>query len=479
MMLYTGIILASITGFLFINAISPKFTLSEKVGLSFPTGLFFVTFIMLLLDAVNIPMTQNSILTGILIFSAGLITLTVFKRKASFEALKKSFSFSFFGEINAIWIFFVVLIVYIEYMNFQKCLFWPPYDRDSLAGFETIGYIISQEHTLKGLSIFDQGYVQYIHNAASYITYAPMVQLSYAFVYIFGAETSKIIPGLMYAFFLFSFYAVSKRVVKKTAAAVITFFVLLTPEMLSWSSLSMTNVIHAIFASLSIIYMAVWLRERQKRDLFLSAVLLAINSWCRTEGVVFIGAVLCILFVDMLLKKNYKDFAFYTLIAVSVFIVWNVFMKLNALYADSIIIAKPFWNGEKMDTIWKYMMDLYKSTTYYGITFIVFTIGFFANLWFLIRKRDNLYLLSIILLAMLFYIIVLYQIDYVWDKMENVLVYSAKRFMFCFIPVIWYYIASNGTVIWVMDKAETFFSVKQPLQTSTKKNTGNHTNRRQ
>ncbi|MDR1181774.1 MAG: hypothetical protein LBL13_07330, partial [Bacteroidales bacterium] len=179
MMLYTGIILASIAGFLFINAVSTKFTLSEKVGLSFPAGLFFVTFIMLLLDAASISLTQSSILIGLLVFIAALITLTVLKWKASLESIKKSFSFSF-GELNAVWVFFLVLIIYVEYINFQKCMFWPPFDRDSIAGFETIGYIISQEHTLKGLSIFQQDYINYIHSAASYITYAPMVQLSYA-----------------------------------------------------------------------------------------------------------------------------------------------------------------------------------------------------------------------------------------------------------------------------------------------------------
>jgi 4-amino-4-deoxy-L-arabinose transferase-like glycosyltransferase len=348
-------------------------------------------------------------------------------------------------------------------------MFWPPFDRDSLAGFETIGYIISQEHTLKGLSIFQQDYIATCHSPASYTTYAPMAQLSYAFVYIFGAETSKIIPGLIFAFFLFSFYAVSKRIVKKTMAIIITFFVLLTPELLAWSSLSMTNVIHAVFASLGIIYLAIWLRNRQKHDLFLSAILLAINTWCRTEGIVFVGAALCILFVDMLLKKNYKDFALYTLVVVSVFFVWNVFMKLGGLYSESIIIAKPFWDGEKAGIIWRHMKDLYTSTQYYGITFIVFLAGFVINLWFLIRKRDNLYLLSAIFLSMLFYVIVLYQIDYVWDRMENVLLYSAKRFMFCFIPVIWFYVASNETVIWAMDKVETFLSVRKPKKENLSK----------
>jgi 4-amino-4-deoxy-L-arabinose transferase-like glycosyltransferase len=381
---------------------------------------------MLLMDAVSIPLTRGSILTGLSVFVAGLIILTVLKWKESLESIRKSFSFDF-GEINAVWLVFVILIVYVEYLNFQKCMFWPPFDRDSIAGFETIGYIVSQEHTLKGLSIFQQDYMTNIHGSGSYITYAPMVQLSYAFVYLLGAETSKIIPGLMYAFFIFSFYSVSKRIVKKTAAAVITFFVLLTPEMLGFSSLSMTNVIHAVFASLGIIYLAVWLRKRQKQDLFLSAVLLAINGLCRMEGVVFIGAASCILFVVTVSTKKWKDCAFYILIAASGFIIWNVFMKLNGIFAENIVIVKPFWDAQKADVIWKYMTGLYKSATFYGLTFIVFAASFVINLWLLVRKRDNLYLLSAILLAMSFYIILLYQIDYKWDKIENVLSYSAKR----------------------------------------------------
>jgi hypothetical protein len=461
MILYAGIILASLAGFFFVNAVSSKFTLCEKIGLSFPTGIFFVTFMMLLLDAVNIPLTKNSTLTGLLIFTAGMLTLTVLKWKPTFEAFKKSFSIPW-KELNAVWLFFLVLIIYMEYMNFQKCMFWPPFDRDSIAGFETIGYIIAQEHTLKGLSIFQQDYIPNIHGPASTISYAPMVQLSYGFVYLLGAETSKIIPGLMYAFFLIAFYGVSKRMVGKTSAAVITFFVFLTPELLAWSSLSMTNVIHAVFASLGIIYLSIRLKKRKKRDLFLSAVLLAINGWCRAEGIVFIGAALCILFVDTILKKQYKDFAFFTLIAVSGFIIWNLFAKLNGSVSESIIIAKPFWDAQKANIIWEHMKALYKSTTYYGISFIVFLIAFLANIWFLIRKRDNIYLLSTILLSMIFYIILLYQIDYVWDKMENVLLYSAKRFMFCFIPVIWYYVATTEAVDWVMSKAENFLCVKKP-----------------
>ncbi len=459
-MVIIGILLATIIGFLFVSNISPKFKLCEKIGLSFPIGIFFVTLIMLLMDAVNIQLTRNSMLIGLIILLIVMLAIAWRKAKETFTELKKSFKISF-DDINIVWLLFIIMIVYVEYMNFQKCMFWPAFDRDSMAGFETIGYIISKESTLKGLSIFDGDYITTIHGPGSYITYAPMVQLSYAFVYLFGAETSKIIPGLMYAFFLLTFYGVSKRIINKTGAAIITFFVLLTPEMLAWSSLSMTNVIQAIFASLGIIYLAVWFRERQKRDLFLSAVLLAINVWCRTEGIVFIGAALCVLFIDMLMKKYYKEFGFYVLIVFSTVIIWTIFMKVYGLYAEGIAIMKPFWDSEKISTIWKYMMELFKSTQYYGLTFIVFILGFVANLWFLIKKRDNIYLLSMILLAMIFYIIVLYQIDYKWDLMTNVLVSSAKRFMFCFIPLLWFYIGSNETVLWLFNKTESFLSLKK------------------
>ena len=152
-------------------------------------------------------------------------------------------------------------------MNFSKCIYFPTYDRDSLAGFDTIGYVIAQEHTLKGLSLFQADYMPQIHNAGSYIVYAPMVQLSYAFVYLLGAETSKLITALIYLSFLIAFYGCMKRVINKTGSAIAVFFMMITPEMFAFSSLSATNVIHAVSASLGIIYIAIWFKYREKKRL--------------------------------------------------------------------------------------------------------------------------------------------------------------------------------------------------------------------
>lgn len=457
MLLYTGLLLSALIGFSFIHLISKNFSWTEKIGFSFPVGMAIQTVAMLLLDFVGISLTATSLLLeGGLIL--GLINFWIYRcqGKSGFRFHKPTLS-----HINLIWLFFILFIAYIEYMNFVKCIYTPPFDRDSLAGFETIGYIIAQEHTFKGLSLFQGDYIQDIHSPASYITYAPMVQLCYAYVYILGAETSKIINALFFLFFLIAFYGSVQRVAGRTGAAIATFFVLLTPELLAFSSLSMTNVIHAVFASLGIIYLTVWFRDRKQKDLYLSMILLAINNWCRTEGIVFIGAALLMLFIDAIQKKQFKTLFISGTISISLILFWTLFCKINGLYAESIAITHPFWDGEKLNLIWNYMLQHYQDAGRFGVSFIVFLWAIILNIWWIIKYKDNIYLLSMIFVAMLFYIIILYQIDYKWDAIQNVMMHSAKRFMFCFIPLLWYYVITNRSSIYVLNKIENFLKLKK------------------
>ncbi|MDR1557898.1 MAG: glycosyltransferase family 39 protein [Tannerellaceae bacterium] len=457
-MLYSGLFLTFASGFVFVHCFSLRFTLAEKTGLAFPLGMALECFLMLFLDQAGIPLTPVPLLTVQTLLLAGLCAFVYFYRTNALKSLWASVSRPSLKGINLVWLLFILATAYMEYMNLSKCLYFPPSDGDSLAGFETIGYILAQEHTLKGLSIFDASYMPGIHGPASYITYAPFVQLSYAYVYALGAETSKVIPGLMYLFFLLAFYGATSRVAGRTGAAVATFFMLLTPEMLGFSSLSMTNNMHAVFASLSVIYLSLWFTKREKKDLLLCGVLLGGNILCRTEGIVFIGSVLLLLFIDAFRSKQYKGFLQASLFALVPLLVWTLYTKLNGLYAESIAITHLFWDAEKAGIITSYMWMLYNNTLYYGWSFVVFLIAFLANLWFLIRRRDSLGLLLAIGLSSLFYILILYQIDYKWDTIDNVLSYSAKRFMFCFIPMLWYFSVTNHAVKSLFLKLERFLA---------------------
>lgn len=201
-------------------------------------------------------------------------------------------------QANLVWVLLIILIGYCEYMNFSKCMFFPPSDRDSLAAFDTLGFVAAQDHTYMRMSLFDADYNPSIHRAGGSIAYAPFVQMSYAYVYILGAETSKSIPALMYLFFVIAFYGILRRNTGKTVAALSTLFMMMAPEMLAFSSLSTTNVMQAIFAGLGIAYTASWLRSRNDDELYAGALLLGANMWCRNEGIVFIGAACVILLID-------------------------------------------------------------------------------------------------------------------------------------------------------------------------------------
>lgn len=443
-MLTLGILLTFVTGLFLIRYISDKFTLSETIGLAFPVGLGVQTLLMLLIDAVGIRLSALSVgIVSLAIIAAtgALIALRV-RKNPGFQILPELSVQP--GQYNLVWLLFVALIVYFEYMNFSKCMYFPVYDKDSIAVFDPLGFMIAREGCFGNLSFYHSS--ASVHGPGSHITYTPMLHLSYAYVYLFGATTSKIIPGLLFLSFLIAFYSITKRIAGRTCAAIATFCTMITPEMIAFSSLSATNVMHMIFASLGIIYIAVWLKRHERHDLYIGSVLLAINLWMRTEGVVFIGAAFCMVAIDALLRKQYR-----TMIPVAAAflpaLIWTAFMKLNGLYAESIAITRPFWDGEKAGTIYRYMKLLYTNTTYYGWTFVAFIPAIVLNIIQAVRKKDNFYLAGMILLAAFAYALVLYQIDYKWDSMHNVLSYSAKRFLFCFVPCVWYYLFSQELVV--------------------------------
>jgi len=462
MMLIFGIFLTIALGFVIVNVISPRFTLTESVGLSFLLGMGIQTILMVIMDQIGIPLTGINLLIGGLLLFIVFCYLLFPRRKMLMRKVDNSFSLrSLWKDFNLVWLFLILLIVALEYMNLSKCLYYPPFDRDSLVGFDTLGYVIAQEHTLKGLSLFNESYIPGIHGAGSYISYTPLVQLSYAYVYALGTETSKIATGLFYLFFLLAFYGVTCRLAGKTGAALATLFMLFTPEMIAFSSLSITNVVHAIYASLSVIYMSLWLRERKKRDLFLCGILLGLNIWCRMEGIVFTGSVLLLLLIDSIRRKEYKNFLWVAGFGLLPLVIWGVFTKINGMYAESIAILHPFWDSEKFDTILTYMISLYKNLNYYGWTFLAFAVAFLLNIGYILKERDNLNLLFAILISAVFYIVVLYQIDYKWDIITNVLSYSAKRFLFCFAPLAWYYAFTNKTTLLALRKMDEFLVWKK------------------
>ncbi len=448
-----AVIISFLLGAVLLLSISSKLGLLELAGLSFPVGIGVQTVIMVLLDAIGVRLSINSMLWSSVLFILLLSGWMFYKKENLLRWKQEAFKVDLSG-LNLLWLVFVAAMIVVEVMNFSRCVYFPVIDRDSLAGFDLLGKVIASEGTIRNLSLFNSpNFYESARSAGSYISYTPFTQCSYAYVYMAGAETSKIVNALHYLSFIIAFYGVLRRFAVPALAAVVTFFAFITPEFISFSSLSSTNVMHAFYASLGVLFFVAWYYKRERSLLWISTLLLMLNIWTRSEGIVFIGACCCILLWDTLRSKNWRQLIVFSLLCVLPFIFWNLFLKFNNLEAVQVFIFKPFWDAKKLMIIHHEMWNnLITSIPLFGWTFLFFAIAVVSNIYWIVKRGDQAIALLLIGLSAIFYLVLIYQVDYVWDDIVNVLRFSCKRFIFCFVPLAWFYVGANKNVKWLFEK---------------------------
>jgi hypothetical protein len=454
-MLASGIILSAVLGTGLLLLASRSLNLAEFAGLAFPTGIGVQTVVMVLFDWAGVPLTATSMFSGTALLIAASAAILARKRKDLLEWLKACFKFDPSG-INLLWILFVVALIAVETMNFAKCIYFPTFDRDSVAGFDFIGKAIAREGTIHNLSLYaDPSFYESARRAGSYIAYTPLTHCSYAYVYMAGAESSKIVNALHYLSFILVFYGVLRRFASPALTAAATFFTFITPEMIGFSSMSATNVLHACYASLGVLFFVAWHCKRDNSLLSVSGILLALNIWTRNEGIVFPAACCCVLLWQALRVKRLdevKRLAIFALAGMAPFALWTVFLQANDMVSAQIIIFKPFWDPEKAGVILREAWALFLSRNYYGLTFITFAIAILLNVVNIVKRGDHAVTLTVTFLSLAFYTVLVYQIDYVWDSILNVMKHSYKRYLFCFVPLAWFYVAASRSTNRLFDK---------------------------
>jgi hypothetical protein len=423
------------------------------LGLVFPVGIGVQTFLMVCMDFVGIRLTATTVIIVSLLLMTTLGIYLFFRRNTLKVWILSKNMFSY-PKINWLWLASLVALAIVCVMNVTKTMYFPTFDTDSVRGFNLVGMAVAHEGNIKNLSLYTGENFQESKNVV--MAYAPLAQLGYAYIYMLGAEMSKIFNALIFISFVFLFYGVTSRFVTHTLTALTTFFVIITPEMLGFSSMSGVNFTHALYASLGLLFFVVWYYKKNSSFLWLSAALLMLNNWTRNEGLVFIGAACCLLCWQSIVTKQYKKLFLFTALCLFPFIFWQIFLKINRLEMAQVIIFRPYWDGEKAAIIGREMWALFKSSTYYGYTFIAFLFVMLSNVWYIFKKGNQVVTLLLIFLAWLFYTILIYQIDYVWDSLENVIRYSCKRFLFSFVPLLWFYVAAGRNISRVFEKIDDF-----------------------
>ncbi|MDR0711245.1 MAG: hypothetical protein LBF67_02710 [Prevotellaceae bacterium] len=454
-MIYFGLCTTAALGICVAVSISQRLKLVEVLGLAFLLGIGLQTFLMACLDMVGIRLTAISVLAASWLVIAGLSVYLYFRRALLKEWWRYLSTFTY-PKISWLWMLALLAIGVVAVMNLTKTMFTPPFDLDSLNGFNLIGKVFAHDGTIKGCGLFTDPNYWEIHGPGSTITYAPLSQLSYAYVYMLGADTSKIANALTFLSFAATFYGVASRFMTHTLAALTTFLTLITPEMLAFSSMSGTNFTHAAYASLGTLFFVAWYYKKIPSLLWIAAALLMINCWSRTEGIAFVGAACCVMLWYGIKNKQYKKLMLFVGLSLFLFVFWNVFLKVYHLEAKLAFIFHPFWDSHKIAVIATEMWKHFKSYTLFGATFLWFAVALLSNVWAIIKKRDHGVTLMLVLLAWMFYNILIYQVDYIWDTLERVMFSSYKRFLFAFVPLLWFYVAAGYNVKWLFGKVEKF-----------------------
>lgn len=329
-------------------------------------------------------------------------------------------------------------------------MYWPITEYDSVTGYDFMAKMIAAEGKLK-VSLFDFSTDALV---ISRFIYPPLVATSYSIPYLCGMALSKIMPIVFFVSLLFAFYGTLRVYTTHTASIIVTALMAVAPEMFSHAALPLTNLPNAAYASLAIIIFYIWTDKRTNAWLYLSAAFMAFTLFSRSDSIVFAAATLAIMAWIVFKERNFADIIKYGTISLSLFVGWMLYLKFVIRSNSSDFFIKTlFWDGERLDKITGYILDfMVWETQFYGITFWMFFLLLILNVKY--WKYDLTKFLIVTILAWLAYTFLYYQMDYKVASLDMFMKASYKRGMFCFVPLAWYYVATNKASIWFFAKID-------------------------
>lgn len=459
-MSYIGIILAFVLGYSLLCLVIGRFSFLETIGLSFPIGMGGVTLIMFTLIVLGINLSNRSLILTEILFIVTFNYRNILKPKQIIERIRDTSYKEFFrlGDFNFIWLILFLSIAALLFFVTKKSLYVPTFSTDSVSSFDLYAKAIAHEGKLINSLIYDKS-VGY--GAA----YPPLTSLSLAYSYIFGFESSKIIPALFFISFIISFYGFSLRNNNSLAAVFATLGTVAAPELLAQSALNTTSVPQAMYASLGIISIILWNNTKETKYYYLAIVLLALNGWIRSEGIVYIGAAfLYCLYVQIPKKKISTPFILLFL-SMLPFLIWQIFLKMNSSVMDSFIQVEmqlvPNLDGEHFGKILAGTKKNFFHPSYYGITAYAFILAGLLNIYAFYKKKQSLLILGLVLVPLIAYLVLLNQLHLRADTIESIMNASAKRFFFGIVAIMWFYIVQVYPFNQIFVSLETFLSVPQ------------------
>lgn len=440
---YIPLIGLFITGFAGINLISIRFSLLEKLAFSIPLAIGLITFSMFAFDVFGIDINLKTLLIpqSLLVLTAigsSIIRKDGFTNWFNTHEIQTWRSFNFFS-INLPWLLMFFVLGLLLYVVVSKALFWPTVSFDSITGYDFVGRIIAAEGKINS-SMFDAE-LPYYSIRSGYPLFVPG---SFAYAYLAGFDSSKIISVLLIISTAFMYYALLRKFLGHTWSMLFTLLFLSTAEYIAMSALSLSNVPHTLLAVSAVLLIFIWNESKEKHYLILGTVLMALNVWARSDGVVFIIGTACALILPAVKHREWKPILFFVFFSSLPFLVWQSYKQqvLHITNAD-VFVKEIGFDSQKLDQMIDLIVGLFSNTQYFGIVMFVVPIGIVLNYKTITTKYFHL------LVAVAISILVYTSLYYFMDNKSEEFGYSLKaminssykRGMFAFVGLGYFYVA--------------------------------------
>jgi len=298
-----------------------------------------------------------------------------------------------------------------------------------------------------------------IYGSARRLIYPPLVAGSFSIAYLSDLESSKIITSLFLFSFIVAFYGILRKYGNGTVAAICTFFTIITPEFYAFTSLSTTNIPTAIYASLSVILLVVWLRNKDEGYFYLASLMTALTIWARSDAIVFFGVGFIILFYDAYKNKSWRHLIIFSAFCLILFFTWNLYLTLHINSDQNVFILYPFWDGDKLSNVMDWAFKLLFNSNRYGITFFILIVVTIINIKNL-KSDKSTTLLLLLVISWIMYTLLFYQMDNSkTDSLDKMMSASYRRGLFSFVPIVWAYVAFNEQVMKIFNRLDEYLKV--------------------
>ncbi len=421
--------------------------IEELAGLSFLIGIGLETVFMFIFDLIHLEIKAFTLAT----LSLLIVTAIYFYHRDTIQGLFNKIPGNYrfhYKETNFAWgiLFLTVLIALC--VSVLKSLFWPTAAYDSIAGYDLMGKVIATEGKLF-VSLFKTG------SSGGRAIYPPLVEGSFAYAYLYGMDSSKIITSLTYLSLLLAFYGLLRKYANSLNAIFFTLLLIATPEMYSHSSMSLTNIPSAAYAAIGLLYLFIWFEKKQRYYFYVASLLLALNVWTRNDGIVFNMAGFLLMVYYAIKNKSWKEIAIYSAISLAPFIGWTIYLKYKIGIVQDRFVTHLFWDSDRLLRELRWIKSITFYLMFYGLVFYIFIFTIALN--FRNVHRDKFALLTLILISFILYAGIYYQLDEVkQDPLDIMMSYSFKRGLFYFIPLVLFYSATCKPVQLFFEKIEQF-----------------------